>query len=161
MKSILLFCVSLGLAVIAFADTSIEVTKEQDHEIRRMIRVTGMEAMLAQMVDQMMDSMKKNSPDVPAEWWDVAKTEMSVEEAMSAFIPLYAKYYTADDLRAINDFYETPVGQRLLRSLPQLMQEAMKVGERWGQEAAMRALNKIQAERRANMEKTSATKAKL
>ena len=145
----------------AAQDASIAVTKEQDREIRRLIRVTGMEKLLAQIIEQMLASMQTRMTGVPDAYWRIARDEMKVEDAITAFLPLYAKYYSADDLRAINDFYETPAGQRLLKSMPQLMKESMAIGEKWGQEAGQRAVKRIEAEREAQRVKTSAAKEKF
>jgi hypothetical protein len=47
-------------------------------------------------------------------------------------IPIWDKYYTVEDLKAINAFYESAVGQRLLAVAPMVSQEAVQAGMEWG-----------------------------
>ncbi|MFP5261621.1 MAG: DUF2059 domain-containing protein [Blastocatellia bacterium] len=42
------------------------------------------------------------------------------------FYPIYDKFYTEEDLRALTAFYKSPVGQKSLEIMPQLMAESMK-----------------------------------
>jgi hypothetical protein len=138
------------LAALCLVLTAVaQVTKEQETEIRKMIQLTGMMKMMEQMKDQMLTSLKQGSPaGVPEEFWDKARKKMKVEDLIEQIIPLYAKYYSVEDIKAINAFYESPAGQRLLAQLPQLMQESMKIGQAWGQKAAQEVVAELQAELR-------------
>lgn len=50
---------------------------------------------------------------------------VTFDELMSeVYYPLYDKYFTVEDLQDIIAFYQTPTGQRLIQSQPQLMREA-------------------------------------
>ncbi len=40
--------------------------------------------------------------------------EMDSSKLVEKLIPIYAKYYTLEDLKAVNAFYATPAGQRML-----------------------------------------------
>jgi hypothetical protein len=42
------------------------------------------------------------------------------------FYPIYDKFYTEEDLRALTAFYKSPVGQKSLEIMPQLMAESMQ-----------------------------------
>ena len=42
----------------------------------------------------------------------------------TVYHPLYDKYFTADELKEMVVFYRTPVGRKLMESMPSLMQEA-------------------------------------
>ena len=64
--------------------------------------------------------------------------------------PLYDKYYTLDDLKAINAFYASPTGQKVLTSLPQIMQESMKIGQEWGAKIGAQAEEEIKQEKANN-----------
>ncbi len=142
--------ITIALGVCGFSENKVEaVSKEQEIEIRRMMKITGMNQLLDQMIEQMLNSFKMSAPDVPAELWTGLRAEMKVDEVLELMLPLYAKYYSAEDLHAINNFYESPAGKRLLAKMPQLMHESMEVGQKWGQAAGERVAQKIQAEREA------------
>jgi uncharacterized protein len=53
---------------------------------------------------------------------------MPVDEMVDAMVPIYQKHLTKEDLDGILAFYSSPVGQKLQREQPVIMQEAMQVG---------------------------------
>jgi hypothetical protein len=48
-------------------------------------------------------------------------------ELMEDAIPLYARHFTAAELREMLAFYKTPVGKKAIRELPQVMTEMMAI----------------------------------
>ncbi len=51
-----------------------------------------------------------------------------VDESIERMYPIYAKYYTPDELRQISAFYKTPVGAKSLTAMPQVINESMQAG---------------------------------
>jgi uncharacterized protein len=51
---------------------------------------------------------------------------MPVDELTQAMIPAYQQHFTHGDIEAMNTFYSSPVGQKVLEELPAVMQEGMK-----------------------------------
>jgi hypothetical protein len=49
---------------------------------------------------------------------------------------VYAKNFTADELREIEAFYHQPAGQKLLEKAPVIAQQSMQVGQDVGRKAA-------------------------
>ena len=56
---------------------------------------------------------------------------------------LYARHYTLEDLQQLNAFYQSPVGQKVVRETPQLSQEGMILGQLWGRRMAESTLEKL------------------
>jgi uncharacterized protein len=48
------------------------------------------------------------------------------DEIVQAMIPAYQKHFTRGDIAAMNAFYSSPVGQKVLRELPAVTQEGMQ-----------------------------------
>ena len=46
---------------------------------------------------------------------------------------LYAKNFTADELREAVAFYRGPTGQKIVQKVPAITQESILIGQRWGQ----------------------------
>ena len=44
-------------------------------------------------------------------------------------IPVYQRHLTKTDIAAMNQFYRTPTGQKMLREQPQMTAEAMKAAQ--------------------------------
>jgi hypothetical protein len=56
-----------------------------------------------------------------------------VSEMSDAAAIVYARNFSIDDIHALNDFYKTPAGQRLLQKMPAISQEMMGAGMKFGQ----------------------------
>lgn len=56
---------------------------------------------------------------------------------------LYTKHFTLEELRQLNTFYGSPVGQKSASVMPQIMQQSMQMGSAWGQAVAMDILQKL------------------
>src|SRR5215471_20075526 len=52
----------------------------------------------------------------------------SMDDMINALVPIYQRHLTKADLEELIRFYSSPVGQKLLREQPQMMQEGMQAG---------------------------------
>jgi hypothetical protein len=136
---------AIGLAISVKA----EIAPEKRAEIDKMLQLTGMTKLVDQMKTQMITGFKANMPGAPAGFWDKFAAKMDAQGLIEKVVPIYDKYYTIDDLRAVNAFYSSPAGQKILATLPQIMQESMAAGQAWGQEVAKKAAEEIAAESKA------------
>jgi hypothetical protein len=53
-----------------------------------------------------------------------------VDEIVAETAPLYARIYTADELRQMAVLYRSPLGKKMLATMPQLMAECAEIGNR-------------------------------
>ena len=53
---------------------------------------------------------------------------MPIDEMVEAVVPIYRRHLTKSDVEEMIRFYGGPVGQKLLREQPQMMQEGMRAG---------------------------------
>jgi hypothetical protein len=141
--AVLLFSLICALTLKA------EITPEKRTEIDKLLRLTGMEKLMDQMKGQMIGSLKSSITGAPAGFWEKFSTKMDTRELIEKIVPIYDKYYTIDDLKAVNEFYSSPAGQKILGTLPQVMQESMKVGQAWGQKISQQASEEAAAEAKA------------
>ncbi len=93
--------------------------------------------------------MKQSQPDMPARGFDIiaevtTETLKAESDALNEQIfPLYAKYYSEEDLDNLIAFYKTPTGQKVIQTMPALLQESMQIGQRWGQQLIPEIESKI------------------
>jgi len=123
-----------------------DVSPEKRKEIEKLLRLTGVEKLSEQMMNQMLTGFRAQMPQVPETFWTKFQQKMNTRDLIEKIIPLYDKYYTIEDLKAINAFYESPAGQKVLSALPQLMQETLKIGEEWGQRIGQEAAEEAEEE---------------
>jgi hypothetical protein len=63
-----------------------------------------------------------------------------------AIVPIYAKNFSMDDIQGLIQFYESPLGQRVVKTLPEISQESQKVGLEMDQNAAIVVLRGMSVE---------------
>jgi uncharacterized protein len=49
---------------------------------------------------------------------------------------MYDKYFTHDDIKGLLSFYQTELGKKTIKVLPQIVQSSLKAGQLWGQAIA-------------------------
>jgi hypothetical protein len=144
MKKLLITTLLIVCSYVSIAHA--EISAEKRKEVEKMLRLTGMEKLVNQMKSQMIAAIRKDSPDISQDFWDRLEKKMDSHELIEKIIPVYDKYYTLEDLKAVNAFYESPAGQKVLSTLPQVMQESMKIGQEWGERIGKQAAAEAEAE---------------
>lgn len=139
--------VTLILALAASAASGADtLTPAKRADIARLISMTGGSNIAGQFAaiasKQFFTMLKASQPQIPDRAIAVMEREMNAlfTEQIDApggltemVIPIYDRHFTHEELRGIIAFYETPAGRKAITVLPQVMQESMLAGQRWGQ----------------------------
>lgn len=123
-------CASTCLAAV---DSHRAAVEEMLHltEIDKMIdpMMEQVQAMIQNQVDQM--DLTEEAKPVVKKYNDkimlLMKTELAWEKMKNDLIDIYISVYTEEEIKAIIAFYRTPVGQKMLDKMPQLLQQTMAV----------------------------------
>lgn len=116
-------------------------------EIVKLLQTMGTVKMTQQIMGQMISQFKVQNSSISSDFWDRFEKEMNVQGLVDKIIPLYAKYYSLDDLKALNAFYQTPAGQRMLTATPLIMHESMAIGQDWGRQVVTHLMSEIKEEK--------------
>ncbi len=151
MKRLLLAIVLLLFAIPSFAQNADDPASKDDVilYLRTMHSHDLMKKMMevqAQSMQQLLKTQfQKDRANLPADFdARMAKLvgellkNMPVDDITQAMIPAYQKHFTHGDIEAMNAFYSSPVGQKVLQELPAVMQE--------GNQEAMPMLSKYLSE---------------
>ena len=111
--------------------------------IKLLLEMTGSGKLGVQVVENTVANFRKSLPDVPEDFWDNILKEVNPDALVKLIIPIYDKFYTEEDLKKVIEFYQSPVGQKMISTMPQLMQESMKAGEIWGQEIGQKVYDDL------------------
>lgn len=75
----------------------------------------------------------------------MARANAEFPKLVDAAVPVYDKYLSAEDIKGMIQFYQTPLGQKTLSVLPQItaamQSEGQKLGERIGRETMLEVLS--------------------
>jgi hypothetical protein len=93
-----------------------------------------MDSMTKQQSALVHETMKKRYPQIAEE--RLEQFDAMMEESMKDFpvdaiiddlVPVYQKHLTRTDVTAMNVFYSSPTGQKLLREMPAMTEESMQL----------------------------------
>lgn len=100
-----------------------------------------MKTLLPLLMQQLKPVVAQGRPEVERDYDKIVPLMLEamnsrVQEFSDAMATIYARNFTADELRQITAFYETPVGQKFLTRMGPIAQDALVVGQKFGQEIA-------------------------
>ena len=120
-----------------------------EKDIRKLLELTGAKKQSQQAMQLMVTQFKKTMPQIPAEFWDKLMKKIDMDELLNMLLPIYARHLTHEDVKGLIEFYQTPLGQKLLKAQPAIMQESMQAGMTWGQKLSKQILQELKAEQEA------------
>ncbi|MGH8115611.1 MAG: DUF2059 domain-containing protein, partial [Rhodanobacteraceae bacterium] len=69
----------------------------------------------------------------------------TINQLISNLVPVFAKYYTDQDVRGMIAFYKTPLGKKVIATNPKIAQAGLQIGESWGRALAPELVQHIEA----------------
>ncbi len=106
------------------------VDPEKKALILKFIDVFGTRQALSNNFELMLRQIAKEKPDEAQKIRDRVK----VDEIIDRLIPIYDRNFTAEDLKAFIDFYQSPQGHKLIATIPVLMKESVQESVRYMEE---------------------------
>lgn len=73
-------------------------------------------------------------------------SNLQSSDLLDLLVPIYAKYYSRDEINALTQFYETPLGQQTVSVMPQVAAESQAAGRQWGQQASSDSMREVLSE---------------
>jgi hypothetical protein len=151
--------VSLGLAAFcccsaAFAqDATATVDPAKVAVATKILEEThtldNMNVALDTMIGPLIKIVKQQAPNLSDEQLKMI-TDMLLEEMRSGLpkmlalnAQIYASHFTLDELEAVESFYETPAGKKVIAETPNIVKEVIPLGMAWGRQAAQQALEHV------------------
>jgi hypothetical protein len=133
-----------------------KIDPAKEAKIRKLLDVIGTRALMEQTVKSMAEmsqaslarALTKNesSERFIDLFYTKLQSKLNTDVFVGMIIPIYDKYLTTEDIDGLTQFYESPLGQRALKVLPQIVQEAQAAGFQWGQRMGQEAAQEVIAE---------------
>lgn len=142
MKKTILFLIII-ISVSQFCTSADSISKEKKAAIKEFMEVANSKDALTifmkEIVKSMTDVLKRSSPDVPEkvlsiikeETVRIFKKELGSDQFYEIFYPVYAEHYSVKELRELTKFYKSPVGRKLIKTMPIVMQKSIIAGQKW------------------------------
>lgn len=117
--------------------------QEKLADIRKLMTLTGGDKMANQMLDQIASGMRTASgPDFDKYYAEFRK-EFDLNKVFDLQIAAYDKYLSAQDVKALIQFYESSAGKHMIAAMPQIMGDMMTTTMQMGQEIAKKVAEKM------------------
>lgn len=124
---------------------------------RDLLQATNTEAQFSTVIPLMFSQLKQSIP--PSGPKMQQELDQVFDEVQKQFIErrgevldqiaiLYARKFSAEEMKALADFYRSPIAQKFVAAIPELTAEAMKIGNVWGRQIAVDAERKVREEMR-------------
>lgn len=136
------------------AKPAAKIDPEKEAAIRKLFELTGtrktMEQVLTGMSANMKPTLSKMLP--PGEYqdkllnlfFDKFRSKLKTDDLLDLTIPIYDKYLSKEDIDGLAQFYQTPLGKKMVSVLPQVLIEsqtaAMNLGEQVGRQSMLEVL---------------------
>jgi hypothetical protein len=106
--------------------------------IETMHAVDYLKSIVPAMMQALKPAIVQNRPQVERDYDAIAPLLLDgfnarMNELIEQIAVLYARNFTADELREVVAFYRRPTGQKFVQKLPAITQESMVLGQRFGQ----------------------------
>lgn len=138
------------------AQAPANINPQKAARIRELMDVTGAKNMGQQLIEagmeQFRSSVLDSRPDNP-------RAKQFVEAFVTRFqkhfdadslnervIPIYDKYLTTEDLEGLLDYYQSTLGQRMLKVLPEVTRESQEAGFALGKKAAQETMDELKVD---------------
>jgi hypothetical protein len=138
MKKYLLVALFCAAAALGFGQS-----KEKEAEIIKLLELTNVRNLAEQIFDLYIPQLRTLVPSVPKEFWDLFRANMDFDDFVKAYIPLYDRYYTLEEIRAMIAFYESSVGKKVVEVTPLMTAESMSIGQEWGLKMGQKLLEEM------------------
>jgi hypothetical protein len=79
---------------------------------------------------KVMEKAAKEIPAVAATFGATFRDPKLMDELLAEIVPLYARYFTADELKQMAAFYRTPAGAKMLFLTPRISHEALQISQK-------------------------------
>lgn len=102
----------------------------------------------AYLTNQIRDGMKSEmTPENLSKFMDTFNQKFSATSpgptVIDAMVPIYAKAFSMEDIQSLTQFYESPLGQRMVKALPEVVQQSQSAGIQIEQASALKVLRSM------------------
>jgi uncharacterized protein len=123
----------------------------KDAAIRHLLDITGVskegENIAAGWTSNVHDVMSKSRaipPDQLPKFMDTFTTKFNAgappNAVTDAMVAIYARHFSMEDIQGVTKFYESPLGQRMVKEMPDVSKESQTAGMQMDQKVAMQVL---------------------
>lgn len=126
--------IKIIFAMLTLAHSTTLMADKVSHEkaVKQYFHVTKMEDAINATIDQMTDMQMRANSNLSAYRPVVLaffRKYMAWESLEGDFVKLYMKEFTEDEMKEMTRFYDSPLGKKITRRLPEITAQATAIGQ--------------------------------
>jgi uncharacterized protein len=142
-----------SVAAAARANRQPKVDPQKEADIRQLLQIMGTERTMTQVMADMETNIRPLlTRSIPAGeyrerlielFFEKFHSKIDMQELIGLAIPVYDKYLSDSDIKALIDFYSTPLGQKVINVLPNIISESGEKGRQWGERVGRESMIEV------------------
>ena len=109
-------------------------SKPSSASINKLVAQTHNTQVNKQVFERMLPLLKQLAPEMPAEFWQAFRQKYQQQELTRYFASIYKEKFSQAEVDALNEFYKTSAGQKLLAIQPDIAAASLRAGQALGQQ---------------------------
>jgi uncharacterized protein len=109
-------------------------TSEFEKDIEKFLSINGSTATYDLAFEQMVAQFKMKRADAPDEIWNEVRVQIFDKEISTLnkmLIPIYMKHFTHSEIKALIEFYQSPIGKKMTGTISPITIESVHISQKW------------------------------
>ena len=136
------FLIITLLTTLFLSSIAVASTDSHRQAVDEMLSISRVDKMIEPMMENVMSVMQQqmSQVEIPEDKMpivekynqkiiDTLRQEMRWERMKDDFVNLYLEVYTEEEIRGLTEFYKSPLGQKMLDKMPELMQASLQISQ--------------------------------
>jgi len=116
--------------------TELKGANRFDYEVVKLLRLMHTDDLMLQVLDMvfkaLIPQMQAEDPDFPAEEYiERIQQRVDIDSLLYEMVPIYSCCYTREEVAGLIAFFETPLGRKSIKEIPQMIQEIYTGFQAW------------------------------
>ena len=114
-------------------------------DIRKLLEIQGSGKAGEQLKSQILAGLKQRMPQVSEKAWIDAARDINPAELLDLFVAVYDQNYTHEDVKALLEFYSTPLAKKIRDTQQAVSNGCMRATLQWSKQQSEKLVKKISA----------------
>ena len=154
---ILLSLLAIGAARSQEPQPPAKVDPAKEADIRHLFELTGAGKIGIQMGQQMLQAVRPmleqtlppgqdRSKKIVDTFMQKFQAQLTPQAFFDLTVPIYDKHFSAEEIRGLIQFYESPLGKKMIGEMPAIVEESSAVGRAWGSQVVLKVFAEMESE---------------
>lgn len=115
--------------------------------VQHLLQLTGVVTVMQKAIGNLIPAERAANPTIPPAFWDAFASRMrkNLPQLADSLVPIYTSRFSLDELKQLEQFYESPTGKHLAAAQPDMLAESQQIGQRWGAAIGKEIADSLQA----------------